>query len=401
MMKDTPYWIALAHLPKWGNSRINSLIIKFHHENRISVEDFFHLSEADWRVQYLLDDKQISDLKKAKSELPNIAFLAESLLSQGYEILPITSPEYSKTLKGNLKATHSPSVLYVKGNKNILNEQSIAIVGSRDASEISLRFTDNIAKLASKEFKVVVSGFAKGVDKQALDSAIKYKGQSIIVLPQGIMTFGTGFKNYYKQIIDGDVLVLSTFYPKAPWKAELAMARNPIIYGLANEIDVAESSDKVGTWSGVVDGIRMGRKIFVRNPEPTEKNANALLIAKGSVAVDFDGRELNKRSNTEKPYPIETSNEVLIVREPEQSESIESKICTVLNTKPHTAKELISKLKLDWTTQKMNAFLKKQDFLELVPNKKTNLYKLKAISTEIKAPSVNPTEVKQSRLFHQ
>ena len=246
MMKDTPYWIALAHLPKWGNSRINSLIIKFHHENRISVEDFFHLSEADWRVQYLLDEKQIIDLRKAKSELPNIAFLAESLLSQGYEILPITSPEYSKTLKGNLKATHSPSVLYVKGNKNILNEQSIAIVGSRDASEISLRFTDNIAKLASQQFKVVVSGFAKGVDKQALDSAIKYKGQSIIVLPQGIMTFGSGFKNYYKQIIDGDVLVLSTFYPKAPWKAELAMARNPIIYGLANEIYVAESSDKGG-----------------------------------------------------------------------------------------------------------------------------------------------------------
>ena len=143
-----------------------------------------------------------------------------------------------------------------------MHEKSIAIVGSRNASDKSLEFTDNIAKLASKEYKVVVSGFAKGVDKQALDSAIKYKGQSIIVLPQGIMTFGSGFKKYYKQIVDGDVLVLSTFFPKAPWKAELAMARNPIIYGLADEIYVAESSDKGGTWSGVVDGLRKNRKIL-------------------------------------------------------------------------------------------------------------------------------------------
>lgn len=214
MMKEAAYWISLAHLPRWGHLKINTLIIKFFHENKISVEDFFQLSETNWRETYQLDEKQIADLRQARSELASNAFLAESYLSQGYEIIPITSPEYSKTLKSNLKATHSPAVLYIKGNKKILEEKSIAIVGSRDASQTALKFTDNIAKLASKEFKVVVSGFAKGVDKQALDSAINYKGQSIIVLPQGIMTFGSGFKNYYKQIIDGDVLVLSTFSRK-------------------------------------------------------------------------------------------------------------------------------------------------------------------------------------------
>ncbi|MBA7573212.1 hypothetical protein ES708_15008 [subsurface metagenome] len=220
-----------------------------------------------------MEYKEIEDLKKAKSELANTAFLAESLLNEGYEIIPITSSEYSKTLKDNLKVAHAPALLYVKGNKQIMQEKSIAIVGSRNTSEISLQFTDNIAKMSSKEYKVIVSGFAKGVDKQALDSAIKYKGQSIIVLPQGIMTFGFGYKKYYKQIVDGDVLVLSTFFPKAPWKVELAMARNPIIYGLAAEIYVAESSDKGGTWSGVIDGLRKNRKIFVRKPEDSEKNA--------------------------------------------------------------------------------------------------------------------------------
>ncbi len=47
---------------------------------------------------------------------------------------------------------------------------------------------------------------------------------------------GKRLKKYYKQLVEGDVLVLSTFHPKAPWRVELAMARNPIIYGLADEI---------------------------------------------------------------------------------------------------------------------------------------------------------------------
>ena len=84
MMKEAPYWIALAHLPRWGYLKINNLIIKFYHENKISIEEFFQLSENDWRTNYLLDAKQISDLHQAKSELASNAFLAESYFSQGY-----------------------------------------------------------------------------------------------------------------------------------------------------------------------------------------------------------------------------------------------------------------------------------------------------------------------------
>jgi DNA protecting protein DprA len=262
--------------------------VKFFHNEKITIEDFFNLPESVWSSKYQLDSMEILDLQKAKSELPNNAFFAENLFSQGYELIPITSPEYSKTLKQNLKVAHSPALLYVKGNKQLLHENSIAIVGSRAAEGKSLAFTDNMAKLATKDLKVVVSGFAKGVDKQALDSAIKYKGQSIIVLPQGIETFNSGFKTYYKQIVAGDVLVLSTFHPKAVWSAGLAMARNPIIYGLADEIFVAESSEKGGTWSGVMDGLRKGRKIYVRKPEPNENNANILLIQKGAIAFDYN-----------------------------------------------------------------------------------------------------------------
>ncbi|MDR0603840.1 MAG: DNA-processing protein DprA [Bacteroidales bacterium] len=305
MNKEIIYWMTFAHkLPLWSfsnregwkNEDKNNLIIKFFHEKKISIEDFFQLSENSWKNDYQLTNKQISDLMQAKSALPNNAFWAETLLNNGIEVIPVISPYYSKTLKVNLKKS-APSVIYIKGNKQIMAEKSIAIVGSREASDLALQFTNNIAKLASKEHKVVVSGFAKGVDKQALDATLIHKGQSIIVLPQGIMTFGSGFKTYYKQIINGDVLVLSIFPPNMNWDKNLAMARNSIIYGLAEEIYVAQSSEKGGTWAGVKEGLRKKRKIYVRKPDASEKNANSILIEKGAISVDCNGNILESENN--------------------------------------------------------------------------------------------------------
>lgn len=298
---EISYWIALTQVERWGNVKVNGLINTIVQEEKITLEEFFHLSENEWKEKYKLSSTDCVNLKAAKDEIPNYSFLSEDLLSQGFEIIPITSLDYSPTLKKNLGTTHAPPLLYVKGNTKILHEDSIAIVGSRDASEIALRFTDNIARLVSRLYKIVVSGFAKGIDKQALDSSLQYKGHSIIVLPQGIMTIGSGIKEYYTPIVEGDVLVLSTFFPKAPWSAQLAMARNPIIYGLAKEIYVAESQTKGGTWAGVIDGIRKGRTIYVRNPEPNENSANKLLIEKGAIAVDFDGVPLLRESTQEHP----------------------------------------------------------------------------------------------------
>ena len=149
MLKDAAYWITLAHLPRWRTARINEIIIKFHHTDKISIEEFFSLDTVVWEKEYGLNEKEIGDLTNAKSDVPNNSFLAETLENQGFELIPITSDDYSQTLKDNLKVNYSPSLLYIKGDKQIFTEKSIAVVGSRVASAKSLQFTDNIAKLAS------------------------------------------------------------------------------------------------------------------------------------------------------------------------------------------------------------------------------------------------------------
>jgi len=369
---DKTYWIAVAHLPKWQTERTNRLIIQVIHENKMSWPEFFELDIKAWREIFAFTDKELSDLEYAKSDMPRLAFIAEQLQNEGFQIIPINSPDYPAVLKGNLKIKSSPAVLYIKGRKGLLQEDAVAIVGSRKAGKTALEFTDHIAKKSVKEFKVVVSGFAKGVDKQALDSTIEAKGKSIIVLPQGILTFQSGLKKYYEPIVNGDVLVLSTFFPKAGWEVGLAMARNAYIYGLANEIYVAESDNKGGTWEGAMDGLKRQRKIYVRVPEPKEKNANLKLIELGALPVNMDGQIIDLKKITVKDLFESISNNV--ANEPigtykNDNRNIEKEVLELLKSGSYTSKEIVLALKLDWDARKLTGFLKKNPNIKILSGK--------------------------------
>lgn len=366
---EKTYWIAAAHLPKWTVERTNRLIIKIIHENKMTWADFFALEKKEWKELIAATEKELTDLEKARNDMPQLAFIAEQLQNEGFQIIPINSPDYPAVLKENLKIKSSPPVLYIKGRKGLLQKDAVAIVGSRKAGEKSLSFTDKVAKKSVKEYKVVVSGFAKGVDTQALDSAIEANGKSIIVLPQGILTFQSGFKKYYEQIVNGDVLVLSTFFPKAGWDVGLAMARNAYIYGMAKEIYVAESESKGGTWEGVKNGLKRGRKIYVRYPEPQEKNANLKLLELGALPVDMEGEVLDIiiKSPSQIFEPV-LNNEVKesSANYKNGKRNLEKEILEFLNKGTYTSKEILLALNLDWNSRKLTGYLKKNPNVKMI-----------------------------------
>jgi len=356
---ELTYWVALAHTPKIWTHRKNEIVV-YCFQMKKTLVDFF---ESVNFLQMDLTEQERELLLQTKNALAQYAFLVEELTNQGYGIVPITSEEYSPTLKTNLKYG-APIVLYTKGNRRILQEQSIAIVGSRNASELSLQFTVNVAKKASSESKVIVSGFAKGVDIQALDSTIAHNGHSIIVLPQGIATFSSGMKKYYKQIVGGEVLVLSSFYPKAPWGVDLAMARNPIIYGLSSDIYVAQSDEKGGTWSGVTDGLKRGRRIFVRVPEQNERCSNEKLISLGALPVDIEGELVQTKTLVNGQAVCQG---VCAPHGVPSSEAVENAIIKLLARGAFSPMQIIDNLNLTgYSTQKMTSVLSKMSGVQRV-----------------------------------
>jgi len=281
-----PYWMVLAHARSFTNTRKMEFLIACVHGKMPLDEALQKVKEGD-TLGFDFTEKELAGLRTELDSLPNYAFLSESLTANGVDCINVMDEYvYPKTLKKNLRKG-APIIMYAKGNLALLQKSCVAVVGARKSSEAALTFTEHVVKRAVARKQVVVSGFAKGVDQKALDSALSFRGQSVIVLPQGIETYTA--KTYYPKIVSGDVLVISTYHPKLPWSIGLAMDRNKTIYGLADEIYAAESNDSGGTWEGVRDGLKRGRQVYVRLPDPEEKNANQQLIDLGATPVDLHG----------------------------------------------------------------------------------------------------------------
>lgn len=80
------------------------------------------------------------------------------------EEIGIESSDYPIRLR-NIK--NPPDKLYIIGNKEILNQKGIAIIGSRDCTKegkINARFFST--NIASEGF-TIISGMAKGIDASA------------------------------------------------------------------------------------------------------------------------------------------------------------------------------------------------------------------------------------------
>lgn len=104
-------------MPKWSVERTNRFIIQIIHENKLSWADFFALDKKGWKELFAFTDKELADLEYVKSDMPRLAFIAEQLQNEGFQIIPINSPDYPVVLKENLKIKSSPPVLYIKGRK--------------------------------------------------------------------------------------------------------------------------------------------------------------------------------------------------------------------------------------------------------------------------------------------
>ena len=72
--------------------------------------------------------------------------------------------EYPSRLK-NIK--DAPKKLYVIGNKKILDQQGIAIIGSRNCSSQGLKNSRVFAANIAKAGFTVISGMARGIDTSA------------------------------------------------------------------------------------------------------------------------------------------------------------------------------------------------------------------------------------------
>lgn len=209
---------------------------------------------------------------------------------------------YPKSL---LQIKEPPKKLYAVGNIKLLNNQSIAIVGSRDSTS----YGEFNASLFSREFSkqgiTVVSGLAIGIDSVAHFNSMEEKGRTIAVV-------GAGLNNIYppenldlaKQIIKNDGCILSELPPNTEADLSKFPSRNRIIAGLSKCTIVIEAKFRSGSSITARHAFMQGKKVFClpgRIGDKTSKGTNNLIKKGANILTDINEvLEVFEKLNTDK-----------------------------------------------------------------------------------------------------
>ncbi|PKD38113.1 DNA-protecting protein DprA [Methylomonas sp. EFPC1] len=216
----------------------------------------------------------------------SLALAVEKWQRAGLWVVTRSDPEYPRRLKQRLK-TDSPPVLFGCGDKALLNSGGLAVIGSRNASESDLSFTEQVGAKAAGERIAIVSGGARGVDEAAMLGAAKSSGLVIGVMADSLLRAATSAK-WRKGLMDGNTVLVSPFYPEAGFSAGNAMARNKYIYCLADSSLVIHSGKKGGTLNGAEENLKKGWVPLWVKPSDDKNAANADLVAKGGRWCEAD-----------------------------------------------------------------------------------------------------------------
>ena len=221
---------------------------------------------------------------KIKDEYYN-ATQAFSRLRSTDEIIKRGSSDYPPLL---MKTEQAPRFLYIRGNKSLLYEtRTVALVGSRNASEKAKENTRRIAEALGKNGVTVVSGLAKGIDATAHLTALKNNYNTIAVI-------GTNLNQYYprenteiQMEIEKKGLIVSQFPPSLKTQRWFFPVRNGVMSGLSLATVIMEAGETSGALKQADCALKQGRQLLI--PEKALQMESitwpSKYVKKGAVVV--------------------------------------------------------------------------------------------------------------------
>lgn len=258
------YLIALNQIDKVGDKRISELIN--HYE---SVENIFEDKEEN--IKELLEKKfksQISNFDKNEI-LDKANTIVEKSKDYGIGILSLFDEDYPFNLK---QIDNPPYILYYKGDLKKLRRNSIAIVGTREPTNESRKYSFELASKLSSLNISVVSGMAKGVDREAHLGAISSLVNTVAVLGNGIDTvYPSENLQIYNKLVEKGIIVSEFEIGRKPDRMNFPR-RNRIISGLSYAVVMVEAASKSGALITVDYALNQGRDVYIA---PYDEKNNA------------------------------------------------------------------------------------------------------------------------------
>ena len=168
--------------------------------------------------------------------------------------ITILDEDYPEKLR---QLTRSPYVFFYIGNKDLLRQPAVAVVGSREASSYGLKATREIVDILKGEY-VIVSGMARGIDTAAHWQAERTIG----VLGNGLdINYPRQNQLLYEYMRRYQLLISEYPLGSKPERYHFPF-RNRIIAALADKIIVTQATRHSGALLTVNEGLNLDREIY-------------------------------------------------------------------------------------------------------------------------------------------
>lgn len=214
-------------------------------------------NSSDLKENYLPRIKTISEIEIQKA-LDNASAEQERIKSSSnIEALTILDEKYPDQLRA-LKDS-APPVLYIKGDATALTRQNIAIVGTRNPSEHSIKVEKNlVSKIIELSDRTIVSGLAMGCDAVAHETALERQGRTVAVLPSGVENIVPSQNSRLaNSIVEQDGCLISEYPVNATAYRGTFIDRDSLIAALSDIVIVVEC----GINSGTMHTVNAARKL--------------------------------------------------------------------------------------------------------------------------------------------
>lgn len=218
----------------------------------------------------------------------------------GQTILTLADETYPQAL---LEIADPPSLLYVRGNAELLQKRGLAMVGSRNATPQGLQTAENFAKALAAKGLCIISGLALGIDAAAHRGALAGDGDTVAVIGTGAdRIYPARNKELALAIVDRGA-VISEFPLGTPAIAANFPRRNRIISGLSRGVLVVEAAPESGSLITARLAGEQGREVFAipgSIHSPVARGCHKL-IKQGAKLVETASDVLEELGNFEVP----------------------------------------------------------------------------------------------------
>lgn len=202
----------------------------------------------------------------------------------GAHLVTVLDAEYPTNLR---LIPNLPPFLFIRGEVRAEDIRSVAVVGTRDASDAGIRKARKMSKLLVERDVTVVSGMARGIDSAAHRSAIDGAGRTIAVQGTGITkTYPSENRELAEEIAEHGALV-SQFWPTRSPGRDTFPRRNVVTSGLSQGTVVIEASSTSGAKMQARLALEHGKKVFLLKSLVTDQPWARTYVAKrGAIEVD-------------------------------------------------------------------------------------------------------------------